>query len=86
MCAAVELIMLATSQMMATPELLRLVCEHCTHAENYNNALVSKTWSNEALSVLWHELYTLAPLLSLLAPLKDVDDFYYVCSDTLTYP
>ena len=37
---------------------------HCS------NALVSKKWSNEALSVVWYRVDSLWPLLSLLAPLK----------------
>ncbi|KAF7423012.1 hypothetical protein PC9H_011176 [Pleurotus ostreatus] len=60
----------ATSQVTATSELLRLVCGFCGPIQNRHNALVSKRWSNEALSVLWYELDSLAPLLALLAPLK----------------
>lgn len=64
----------ATSQVTATSELLRLVCGFCSSIQNRHNALVSKRWSNEALSVLWYELDSLAPLLALLAPLKLVDN------------
>ncbi|KDQ25230.1 hypothetical protein PLEOSDRAFT_1113370 [Pleurotus ostreatus PC15] len=64
----------ATSQVTATSELLRLVCGFCGPIQNRHNALVSKRWSNEALSVLWYELDSLAPLLALLAPLKLVDN------------
>ncbi len=63
---------------LATSELLRLVFENSTPAEIYNNALVSRTWSNEALRVLWHELSSLAPLLRLLGPLKVVKNGVYV--------
>ncbi|KAL4261195.1 F-box domain-containing protein [Pleurotus pulmonarius] len=67
----------ATSQVVATPELLHLICGYCTPIQNRHNALVSKTWSNEALGVLWYELDSLAPLLGLLAPLKLVDKKIY---------
>ncbi|KAF9495939.1 hypothetical protein BDN71DRAFT_808365 [Pleurotus eryngii] len=66
----------ATGQVIATPELPHLICEYCNLKENHN-ALVSKTWSNEAPSVLWHELDSLGPLLSLLAPLKVVNNCVY---------
>ncbi|KAF4591280.1 hypothetical protein EYR40_009883 [Pleurotus pulmonarius] len=67
----------ATGKAIATPELLRLICEYCSNRENHHNALVSKTWSNEALNILWHSLDSLAPLLSLLAPLKIGEDSCY---------
>ncbi|KAL4248356.1 hypothetical protein AB1N83_014411 [Pleurotus pulmonarius] len=69
--------MAAASQVLTTPELIRFVCEYCSSRENYDNALVSKTWSNEALSVLWRDLESLDPLLKLLAPLKVVEDDHY---------
>ncbi|KAF4562654.1 hypothetical protein EYR36_004048 [Pleurotus pulmonarius] len=67
----------ATGKAITTPELLRLICEYCSNRENHHNALVSKTWSNEALTILWHSLDSLAPLLSLLAPLKIGEDSCY---------
>ncbi|KAF4591283.1 hypothetical protein EYR40_009886 [Pleurotus pulmonarius] len=64
----------ATNKVMVLPDILHVIFVYCGRAENRCNALVSKSWSNEALRVLWYELDSLAPLLGLLAPLKLVDN------------
>ncbi|KAF4582685.1 hypothetical protein EYR40_002609 [Pleurotus pulmonarius] len=42
--------------------------------DNFSNALVSRKWSEEALSALWKHLDAMYPLLSLLAPLVKSKD------------
>ncbi|KAF7426475.1 hypothetical protein PC9H_008844 [Pleurotus ostreatus] len=59
----------ATDSALATTELLGHIFYHCSVSQNYRNALVCKTWCDEALSDVWCELKSLLPLLSLLAPL-----------------
>ncbi|KAL4260307.1 F-box domain-containing protein [Pleurotus pulmonarius] len=61
---------------LAIDELLRLVFQHCDHHDNFCNALVSKKWSQEALSALWSHLDTPYPLLTLLAPMVKKDIKY----------
>ncbi|KAF4586588.1 hypothetical protein EYR40_010600 [Pleurotus pulmonarius] len=60
----------ATDLALATTELLGQIFYHCPVSQNYRNALVCKTWSDEALSEVWRELKSLLPLLNLLAPLS----------------
>ncbi|KAL4250851.1 F-box domain-containing protein [Pleurotus pulmonarius] len=61
---------------LAVDELLRLIFQHCDRHDNFSNALVSKKWSEEALSALWKHLDSMHPLLSLLAPLVEKDMFH----------
>ncbi|KAF9491222.1 hypothetical protein BDN71DRAFT_1498161 [Pleurotus eryngii] len=73
----------ATKRVMASVELVRYICEHSCRAQNYRNALISKTWSNEALSVMWYKLDTILPLLKLLGPMtlyeeNSLHNFAYV--------
>ncbi|KAF7416383.1 hypothetical protein PC9H_002648 [Pleurotus ostreatus] len=59
---------------LAIDELLRHIFQYCDRRDNLNNALVSKKWSEEALSALWKHLDAMYPLLSLLAPLVKSKD------------
>lgn len=47
--------------------------------DNFRNALVSKKWSQEALSALWNHLDTPHPLLTLLAPMVEKEGIH-VCT------
>lgn len=60
-------------------ELLRPIFQYCDPRDNFHNALVSKTWSDEALDILWNQLHSMRPLFSLLAPLVIQVDGKYVC-------
>lgn len=59
---------------LAIDELLRHIFQYCDRRDNFSNALVSKKWSEEALSALWKHLDAMYPLLSLLAPLVKSKD------------
>ncbi|KAF4583639.1 hypothetical protein EYR38_002394 [Pleurotus pulmonarius] len=65
----------ATDRVLTTVELLTRILEYCTEydGQTYRNALVSRTWSDEALSILWSELDSFIPLLKLLGPMSLVD-------------
>lgn len=60
----------ATDRVLATVELLRNIFNHSLRGQNCRNALVSKTWSDEALSVVWYRLESSLPLLTLLGPMS----------------
>ncbi|KAF9491215.1 hypothetical protein BDN71DRAFT_95842 [Pleurotus eryngii] len=69
----------ATDRVLGTAELLRLILENPfrDYQQTYRNALVSKTWSNEALNVLWYKLDSFLPLLKLLGPMSSIYDDVY---------
>ncbi|KAL4259850.1 Leucine-rich repeat domain superfamily protein [Pleurotus pulmonarius] len=60
---------------LAIAEILRHIFRYCDQSDNYRNSLVSKKWSGETLGALWYHLDSLSPLLSLLAPLVDQEDW-----------
>lgn len=59
-------------------DILPVIFQSCDMRGNYRNALVSRTWSEEAQRALWHRLPSLKPLLSLLSPLVEGADGKYV--------
>lgn len=67
-------------------DILWRIFEYSYSSQNYHNALVSKIWSNEALSILWRKLDSLLPLLGLLGPMtlvsKQHELPYYVCLES----
>ncbi|KAJ8694631.1 hypothetical protein PTI98_007289 [Pleurotus ostreatus] len=58
-----------TSQALSIPELLRRIFELSTDHSNRSNALVCKGWCEEALSVVWSDVYA-RQLFGLLAPMR----------------
>ncbi len=69
----------ATERVLTTVELLTHILEHSYYhnynsGQTYRNALVSKTWSNEALDILWSGIGSFLYLLKLLGPMSAVEE------------
>ncbi|KAG9221509.1 hypothetical protein CCMSSC00406_0009498 [Pleurotus cornucopiae] len=60
---------MSSNRVLTNIDILWRIFEYSNSSQNYHNALVSKIWSNEALSVLWRTLDSLLPLLRLLGPM-----------------
>ncbi|KAF9491217.1 hypothetical protein BDN71DRAFT_96290 [Pleurotus eryngii] len=60
---------MSSNRVLTNIDILWRIFEYSHSSQNYYNALVSKIWSNEALSVLWRKLDSLLPLLRLLGPM-----------------
>ncbi|KAF4564930.1 hypothetical protein EYR40_011104 [Pleurotus pulmonarius] len=60
---------MSSNRVLTDIDILWRIFEYSDSSQNYHNALVSKIWSNEALSILWRNLDLLLPLLSLLGPM-----------------
>ncbi|KAF9491221.1 hypothetical protein BDN71DRAFT_1510587 [Pleurotus eryngii] len=60
---------MSSNRILINVDILRRIFKHSDSSQNYHNALVSKIWSNQALSILWRTLDSLLPLLRLLGPM-----------------
>ncbi len=63
------IMIMSLNDVLTNIDLLENIFKHSDYPQNYRNALVSKTWSNAALGVLWRNLDSFEPLLSLLSPM-----------------
>lgn len=68
-------------RVLAIPELLDTIFKTADKNSNFNNALVSRTWSEIALNHLWREVDDFRPLFNLLAPLREANSGEYVRVD-----
>ncbi|KAF7425940.1 hypothetical protein PC9H_008302 [Pleurotus ostreatus] len=60
---------MSSNRILRNVDILRRIFKHSDSSQNYDNVLVSKVWSNQALSILWRTLDSLLPLLRLLGPM-----------------